>query len=98
MLKIFTIFSVLSFFFQDIPSIVAVSLWKRPVSYPAYGGLSMTQQKNRSASDSYDIYDMELGSSETDWDAYFFWAFSYIVRIGDWKKSPMFTTLRTYES
>ena len=38
--------------------------------------------KNRNTSDSYDSCDMQLGSSGTDWDAYFY-MFSYIVRIAD---------------
>ena len=42
--------------------------------------------KNRNAPDSYDSCDMQLLSSETDWDAYFY-IFSYIVRIAD-RKNP----------
>ena len=40
--------------------------------------------KNRNASNFYDSCDVQLGSSGTDWDAYFD-MFSYIVRIADWK-------------
>ena len=38
--------------------------------------------KNRNASDSYDSCYMQLESSGTYWDAYFY-MFSYIVRIAD---------------
>ena len=71
--------------------ILAIALFTYVVRIPVDRRLSGTHQKNRSASysyDSYDSYDMELGSSGTDWDASFC-SFSYIIRTGD-RKSPRY--------
>ena len=58
------------------------------VKFPVDRGQSETHQQNRNASDFYDSYDMELGSSGTDWDAYFC-TFSYIVKVGIGKISDI---------
>ena len=71
--------------------ILAIALFTYVVRIPVDRRLSETHQKNRNASysyDSYDSYDMELGSSGTDWDASFC-LFSYIIRIGD-RKNPRY--------
>ena len=63
------------------------------VKIPVDRGLSGTHQENRNASDFYDSYGTELGSSGTDWDAYFC-TFSYIVRIADRKNPQYLRSLR----
>ena len=71
--------------------ILAITLFTYVVRIPVDRKLSGMHQKNTNAScsdDSYDSYDMELGSSGTDWDASFC-SFSYIIRIGD-RKNPRY--------
>ena len=56
------------------------------INIPVERRPSGLHSKNRNASGSYDSCDMQLGSSGTDWDVYFY-MFSYIVRIAD-RKNP----------
>ena len=86
------------------PSLIK-NMFSFVVKIPVDRGLSGTHRENRNASDFYDSYDTELGSSGTEWDAYFcmfsyivyhisYIVFSYIVRIGDRKNPRYLRSLR----
>ena len=80
--------------------ILAIALFTYVVRIPVDRRLSGTHQKNRSASysyDSYDSYDMELGSSGIDWDCLILRVLIYHKNRGS-EKSPIFTIFMTYEN